>query len=359
MKIIQFERDKSQFMAALRKNVNNYFREKGISTKGNWKMLVKSAVMLSVYIGPFILMLTLPMAAWMIFPLAIVMGIGMAGTGMSVMHDAVHGSFSQEKWMNEILGSTIFLLGTTVFNWRVQHNILHHTFTNIEGMDEDIGGKELLRFSKHSPLKKIHRFQHIYAFILYSFMTLSKLVKDFFQLHEYNKTGITKQQNAKPAWEYTKLIVIKLVYFFTAIGLPIILSDFSWWQILLGFLIMHCTAGMIMSIVFQMAHIVEGAAQPRPDAGGNIENEWAIHQLQTTANFSRRSRIMNWFIGGLNFQIEHHLFPNICHIHYRKISHIVEKTALEYGLQYNMKTSFVHALVSHTRMLKSLGRKAA
>jgi linoleoyl-CoA desaturase len=149
------------------------------------------------------------------------------------------------------------------------------------------------------------------------------------------------------------------VYFFTAIGLPIIFSGFTWWQVLLGFFIMHCTAGMIMSIVFQMAHIVEGVDQPIPNPSGNIENEWAIHQLQTTANFSRRSRIMNWFIGGLNFQIEHHLFPNICHIHYRKISHIVEKTALEYGLQYNMKTTFVHALVSHTRMLKSLGRKAA
>jgi linoleoyl-CoA desaturase len=190
-------------------------------------------------------------------------------------------------------------------------------------------------------------------------MTLSKLVKDFIQLHKYNKEGITKQQNAKPVLEYAKLIGIKLIYFFTAIGLPIIFSSFAWWQILIGFLIMHCTAGFIMSIVFQMAHIVEGAEQPLPNQNGNIENEWAIHQLQTTANFSRKSRVMNWFIGGLNFQIEHHLFPNICHIHYRKISHIVESTALEFGLKYNMKTSFAHALVSHTRMLKSLGRQTA
>jgi linoleoyl-CoA desaturase len=342
-------------MAALKKNVNEYFKEKGISTKGNWKMLVKSAVMLSVYIAPFIIMLTVPMAGWMIFPLALLMGIGMAGTGMSVMHDAVHGSFSKKNWMNQILGSTIFLLGTTMFNWKVQHNILHHTFTNIDGMDEDIGGRELLRFSKHAPLKKIHRFQHFYAYFLYSLMTLSKLVKDFFQLHEYNKTGMTRQQNAKPVWEYTKLIGIKALYFFIAIGLPFMLTDFTWWQILLAFLIMHCTAGFIMSVVFQMAHVVEGVSQPLPDESGNIENEWAIHQLQTTANFSRRSRVMNWFIGGLNFQIEHHLFPNICHIHYRKISHIVERTAIEYGLPYNIKPTFVHALASHTRMLKSLG----
>lgn len=359
MKIIRFERDKSQFMSSLKKNVNDYFKEKGISTKGNWKMVVKSGVMLSLYLTPFILMLTVPMAGWMIFPLAIIMGIGMAGTGMSVMHDAVHGSFSKKGWLNEIFGSTIFLLGTTMFNWKVQHNILHHTFTNIDGMDEDIAGRDLLRFSKHAPLKKIHRFQHFYAYFLYSFMTLSKLVKDFFQLHEYNKTGMTKQQNAKPALEYVKLIGTKVIYFFICIGLPLIFSDFTWWEVILGFFVMHCVGGGIMAIVFQMAHIVEGVNQPLPGKEGNIENEWAIHQLETTANFSRRSRIMNWFIGGLNFQIEHHLFPNICHIHYRKISLIVEKTAREYGLPYNTKRTFVHALVSHTKMLKALGRNTA
>lgn len=358
MKIIRFERDKSQFMATLRKNVNDYFKEKGISTKGNWKMIVKSVVMLSLYLVPFILILTVPMPGWMIVPMAIIMGIGMAGTGMSVMHDAAHGSFSKKAWLNELLGSTIVLLGTTVFNWKVQHNVLHHTFTNIDGMDEDIGGRELLRFSKHAPLKKFHRFQHWYAYFLYSMMTLSKLFKDFFQLHEYNKAGITRQQNAKPAIEYIKLIGIKAVYLSAIFGLPLLFSDFTWWQVLAGFVIMHCTGGIIMAVVFQMAHIVEGVDQPLPKEG-NIDNEWAIHQLQTTANFSRKSRIMNWFIGGLNFQIEHHLFPNICHIHYRKISVIVERTAVEFGLTYNVKPTLVHALASHTRMLKELGKQAA
>lgn len=359
MKIIQFERDKSQFMASLRKNVNDYFKEKNISTKGNWKTALKSAIMLSVYLTPFILMLTVPMYGWMIFPLAVITGIGMAGTGMSVMHDAVHGSASKKGWINQLLGSTMYLLGSTVFNWKVQHNVLHHTFTNIDGMDEDIGGREWLRFSRHAPLKKIHRFQYIYAFFLYSLMTLSKLIKDFFQLYHYNKTGITRQQNAKPILEYVKLIGTKLMYFFTAIGLPLLFADFAWWQILLGFLIMHCTAGLLMSIVFQMAHVVEEVEQPLPTSEGNMEKEWAIHQLETTANFSRRNRFLNWCIGGLNFQIEHHLFPNICHIHYRKISHIVERTAREYGLPYHLKRSFVSALASHTRMLKILGRKAA
>ncbi len=360
MKTIQFERDKSQFMSSLRKNVNDYFTEKGISTKGNWKTALKSVVMLSVYLAPFILILTVPMYGWMIFPLAVIMGIGMAGTGMSVMHDAVHGASSKLGWMNQLLGSTIYLIGSTRFNWKVQHNVLHHTFTNIDGHDEDIAGRGVLRFSRHTPLKKFHRFQHFYAFFFYSLMTLSKLFKDFFQLHNYNKTGITRQQNAKPTLEYIKLIGSKIIYFCIIIGLPLLFAypNFTWWQLLLGFVIMHGTGGLIMALIFQMAHVVEGVEQPLPTAEGNIENEWAIHQLETTSNFARNNHILNWFVGGLNFQVEHHLFPNICHIHYRKISYIVERTAREYGLPYNMKPSFVNALASHRRMLKELGRVA-
>ena len=359
MQTIKFERDKSQFMSTLRKNVNDYFKEKGISTKGNWKTALKSAVMLSIYLTPFILMLTVPMYGWMIFPLAVIMGIGMAGTGMSVMHDGLHGSTSKKGWLNDLMGSTIYLLGSTTINWKVQHNVLHHTFTNINGMDEDIESKSALRLSIHSPLKKIHRYQYIYAFFLYSLMIVRKLVNDFFQLYRYNKQGLTKQQNRKPKWEYAKLISSKLIFFFTAIGFPLLFSDFTWWQILLGFVIMLCTGGFIMAIVFQMAHVVEGVEQPLPTSEGKIENEWAIHQLQTTSNFARNNHFINWFVGGLNFQVEHHLFPNISHIHYRKISFIVERTAREFGLPYNMHPSLGGAIASHTRMLKSLGRKAA
>ena len=359
MQIVRFGRDKSQFMAALRRNVNDYFKENGISTKGNWRSAMKAVVMLSIYLAPFILMLTMHMSGWMIFPLAVIMGFGMAGTGMSVMHDGLHGSSSRKKWLNDLIGSTIYLIGSTSINWKIQHNVLHHTFTNIEGMDEDIESKTALRLSPHAPLKKIHRFQYIYAFFLYSLMMLRKFVNDFIQLYRYNKSGITKEQNAKPRWEYFKLIVSKAIYFLTAIGLPLLFSNFTWWQILLGFVVMLCTGGFIMAIVFQMAHVVEGVEQPLPTSEGNIENEWAIHQLQTTANFSRNNPFINWFVGGLNFQIEHHLFPNICHIHYKKISYIVERTAIEFGLPYHLKPSFVHALASHTRMLKSLGREAA
>lgn len=357
LKTIKFSRDKSEFAYILRKNVNNYFKEKGISTKGNWKIAVKSIVFLSIYFIPFIDMLIVPLQDWVIFLLAVLMGIGMAGVGMNVMHDAIHESISSKMWVNKILGYTMCTMGSTVFNWKIQHNIMHHTFTNIDGFDEDIESRGIIRFSKNTPLKRIHRFQHFYAFFLYSFMTLAKLVNDFGQLYKYNKNGITEMQRAKTHIEFIKLIGVKIVYFFVILGLPLIISDLTWWQILSVFVIMHLVASIIMSIVFQLAHIVEDAEQPLPDVHGKIDTDWVIHQLQTTANFARNNRILSWFIGGLNFQIEHHLFPNISHVHYRNISYIVERTANEFGLNYNLKPSFYGAVLSHLRILKQLGRE--
>lgn len=360
MKTLRFvTKDRLQFTTTLRKNVNDYFKTKGVSTKGNWSMVIKSVVMLSLYLVPYVLILSVPMSGWMIFPLAFIMGIGMSGVGMCVMHDGAHGSYSTKKWLNEMIGRTMYMIGGNVFTWKVQHNLLHHTFTNIVGHDEDIGTKAVIRLSYQAPLKKIHRFQHIYAFFFYSLMTIAKLANDFFQLAKYNKEGITVEQKAKPKLELWKMIATKGLYLFAAIVLPLLLSSFSWWLILLGFLVMHLTAGMIMSIIFQMAHVVENAEQPIPDIDGNIENEWIIHELNTTANFSRNSRLLSWFVGGLNFQIEHHLFPNICHVHYKKISPIVEKTVQEFGLKYNLNRTFWQAIVSHYRTLKLLGRQMA
>jgi linoleoyl-CoA desaturase len=297
------------------------------------------------------------MNIWFALLLVFVMGFGEAGVGMSVMHDAAHGALSEKKWVNKLFASTMYLLGSGTFNWKVQHNVLHHTFTNIYGLDQDIETKAVIRLCDHAPLKKYHRFQHIYAFFLYGLMTLSKLISDFGQLIQFNKSGITKEQNRKPAIELLKLAVSKTIYMCIIIGLPLILTDYKWWQILIAFAIMHTIAGMIMSTVFQMAHVVEGTAQPVPDENGVINTEWAVHELRTTSDFARNNLFLNWYVGGLNFQIEHHLFRNICHIHYRKIALIVEATAKEFGFNYNLKPSFGVALSSHVRRLKDLGNK--
>jgi linoleoyl-CoA desaturase len=359
MKTIKFvNKDKGLFTATLRKNVNEYFQKKGISQKGNWTLLLKALAMLSLYFGPFTLLLIFPMSNWLIFPISIVMGIGMAGIGMSVMHDAVHGSFSNFTWLNKLFGTTMYFIGGNIFNRKVQHNILHHTYTNIDGFDEDIDPKGILRLSEQTKLRKFHRFQYIYAFFLYCLMTLSRTVNEFKQLDRYNKKGITKQQGSTPKKEMVKLALTKIAYLTVILGLPLLLTPFSWWIIVLGFLTMHFIGGIFMSTVFQMAHVVEEAKQPIPNAEGTIENEWTIHELETTANFARKSRVFGWMIGGLNYQVEHHLFPYISHIHYRAISSIVKKTALEFGIRYNENRTFFGAIGSHIRMLKRLGQPA-
>ena len=173
---------------------------------------------------------------------------------------------------------------------------------------------------------------------------------------KYNKLGLTKGQNLNPIVEFAKMIFRKVLYLVLIIGLPLYFSSFTVWQVLIGFLVMHWFAGFILALIFQMAHVVEGADQPMPDSEGNLENEFAVHQLLTTSDCARNNVFITWFVGGLNFQIEHHLFPHICHVHYKNLSYIVEKTAKDFNLPYNLKATFGDALRSHVQRLKELGR---
>jgi linoleoyl-CoA desaturase len=359
MKSLKFATGDNQqhpFAAAVRQNVNDYFKENDISTKGNASLFIQTVVMVSIYVIPFALFLTISINLWIAALLTVVMGIGMAGIGMSVMHGAAHGSYSDKTWVNNVFASSMYALGGNVFNWKVQHNILHHTFTNINEYDQDIASKGPIRLSDHAQLRKIHRYQYIHAFFFYGLMTMFKIIRDFTQMAEFNKAGYAKQYKTNPTSVYVKMVVVKILYLAVIIGLPILFTPFTWWQVLIGFFIMHWTTGLILGTVFQLAHVVEGLEQPVPGEEGIIENDWAVHELNTTSDFARNNLFLNWYIGGLNFQIEHHLFPHICHIHYRKIAPIVEKTAREYGINYNLKPTFFAALKSHVRRLRELGR---
>lgn len=360
MKTVKFtttDANQKQFGAAVRKNVNAYFKENGISNKGNSIMYTKTVVILCMYIIPFVLILAMPMGVWPALLLVVLMGIGEAGLGMSVMHDAAHGAYSSKRWVNSLFASTMYLMGSNTLNWKIQHNILHHTFTNIYEFDQDIETKAVIRLSYHAPIKKYHRFQYIYAFLFYGLMTIFRLLTDVFQLLKYDKAGITKEQQVKLSTEIIKLMATKVIYLFATIGLPLLLTDFTVGQVILGFVILQLTAGIIMSVVFQMAHVVEGMEQPIPNDAGTIENDWMVHELNTTANFAQQNRLLSWYVGGLNFQIEHHFFPNTCHVHYPKIAPIVQKTAEEFGYTYTVMPTLWDAFLSHVKSLKALGRK--
>jgi linoleoyl-CoA desaturase len=358
---ISFSRtDKAIFFKTLNKRVNAYFKENGLKRTGNWKLYSKAIIMFSIFLVPLVLILTISLPQWVLLLLTVVIGIGMAGVGMNVMHDSNHESFSSKKWVNKIMGSSMYILAGNVYNWKVQHNVLHHTFTNIPGYDEDIDAGRIIRFNKNSKWLKIHQFQKYYSFFLYGLLTINwAITTDFRQMRKYLKRKLSYGKFPNPATEWTTLIVTKLLYYFLWIVLPLLVLDIAWWKVLIGFFVMHYTAGIILSIVFQLAHIVPLAEMPLPDKEGNLEHTWAVHQLYTTTNFAPNNKFISWYTGGLNHQVEHHIFPHISHIHYGKIAKIVKETALEYDLPYNEYKTFTKAIAEHFNQLKTLGAKPA
>jgi linoleoyl-CoA desaturase len=358
-KTIVFASTYRDFVATLNKRVNDYFKTHKISRHANPEMVIKTIVMFGLYFIPYFLIVTSTVtgAAWLI-ALVIVMGIGLSGIGLSVMHDANHGAYSHIPWVNTTIGYSLNLVGANAFNWKMQHNVLHHTYTNIHDEDEDISPRGVLRLSPHSEWKHMHRYQFIYAWLLYGLMTIVWMVaKDFMRIVHYQKTGLAKKHKANIRHEWSILIATKLVYVGYIFVIPLLFTSLAWWHILLGIFMMHYLAGFMLAIIFQPAHVIEGTDYPLPNEDHALENNWAVHQLMTTTNFGNNSRWFSWYVGGLNFQIEHHLFPNICHVHYRKIAGIVKETALEFDLPYKSARTFMGALAGHARLLKQLGRE--
>jgi linoleoyl-CoA desaturase len=359
LKAITFATTYRDFTSTLNKRVNEYFKTRNLSRHANPEMVIKTIVMFGLYLIPYFLIVTNAVtgAVWLIV-LVTIMGVGLAGIGLSVMHDANHGAYSGRVWVNTVIGYSLNFIGANVFNWKMQHNVLHHTYTNIHDEDEDISPRGVLRMSPHSKWNYIHRYQFIYAWFLYGLMTIVWMVtKDFIRILRYQKLGLMKKHHASVKKEWMILIGTKLFYAGYIFVIPLVATSLVWWQVLLGFFMMHYLAGFMLAIIFQPAHVIEGTTYPLPDENRSLENNWAIHQLLTTTNFGNNSRWFSWYVGGLNFQIEHHLFPNICHVHYRKIAVIVKETTKEFGLPYKSVKTFMGALLMHARLLKQLGRQ--
>ena len=358
---LQFARSQNEFFTTLSQRVNHYFKSNNIERTANIHMIVKTCIMFILYFGPYILMATqVVTGGWGLFAMIVVMGVGVSGIGLSIMHDANHGSYSKKAWVNNILALSLNLVGGNSFNWKVQHNVLHHTYTNVHEVDEDISPRGVLRMAPTEIWRPFHQFQHLYAWFFYGLLTIVWIsFKDFGRLRRYGRDGLIAKQKTNAPKEWAVLIATKIFYL-GFLYLPVLLVPaISWWMPLAGFLIMHYIAGFVLAIIFQPAHVIDGTEYPLPDEKGNLENNWAIHQLHTTTNFGRKHRAFSWFVGGLNYQVEHHLFPNICHVHYRAISPIVEKTAKEFGLPYKSKETFMDALVAHAQIMRELGKKPA
>jgi linoleoyl-CoA desaturase len=354
-------RQNQEFIQELRTRVAAYFEQRNLSKYGNANLVWKTVFMFSLYLMPYILMISGiidsfagVLACW------IVIGMGKAGVGMAIMHDANHGTYSKNQNVNQWLGKTLYMLGGFPLNWQYQHNTMHHGYTNIEGQDEDIATGSYLRISPHRPLLKVHRYQYLYAWFLYGLMTLMWVTtKDFNQLNRYRKEGVSLSGSKSYAQLFRILFASKVLYYLAFLLVPMLVLPFAWYWTPVFFLTMHFVCGFILTVIFQTAHVVPTSEYPLPGENGTMENNWAVHQVLTTSDFAPSNRVLSWLIGGLNYQVEHHLFPNISHVHYPSIAGLVKETAEKYGLPYHVQPGFLVALREHGRMLWKLGRQQA
>ena len=343
---------KSTFHQELKKRVQEYFSENQIEQTGNFSLYFKAILMWSLYIALYVhLVFFTPHLALAAFE-CLIMGGLTAGIGFNVMHDGGHESFSNSKFWNKIAAFSVNGLGASMQMWKNKHNIIHHTYTNIDGVDDDIEIKPLLRMCPTQKKYKVHKFQHIYVWFLYSFLLIIWVFATDYQKYFKKKIGIVPIKKMS-AFDHFAFWTAKVGYYFMMIALPIYMVGFVNW--LVGFLILSMFAGFVLSIVFQLAHTVEETAFPIPVENNDIENEWAIHQVQTTANFATKSKLISWLVGGLNFQIEHHLFPKISHVHYPEISKIIKSTCDEFDIKYIEYKRMRDAVISHTLHLKKMG----
>ena len=352
----KFIQGKDDFHVQLKERVNNYFSNNSRSTAGNFQLLFKASLFCVAYILVYVHLVFFTPILWVAIPECILFGCLTAAIGFNVMHDGAHGSFSKYKIINKMAGSSLNFLGASAIMWNMKHNIIHHTYTNIDGVDDDIEARPWLRFATTQKKLKMHKFQHYYFWFLYTLLHLLWIFLTDYQKYFKGKIGEMPIRKMTVG-EHIAFWVAKLGYAFMFVVLPIMLLGFGTW--LVGFLIITMVTGLVISIVFQLAHTVEHTEFPMPDVITNkIENDWAIHQINTTANFATNNKLISWLVGGLNFQIEHHLFPRISHVHYPAISKIIKRTCAEYGINYVEYPKMRTAIYSHIMYLKRLGQAA-
>ncbi len=346
-----------EFANTLKQRVNDYFKENQLDRTGDWRIIFKSILVFTAYFATYFAILFSGVThIGGLFLMWGLLGLGAAMIGTVVMHDSLHGTLSKHRKVNDILGFSAAVVGISGRMWKFQHNVLHHSFTNVKDMDTDIDAGAVFRFAPHQARRWYHRFQVFYAPFLYGLMTLVWVaVKDFATIKDFRNRGLFRNDKEVRKEVWTS-IAKKLGYFAVFLFIPMFVVDTPFWATILMFVAMHFVCGLYLAIVFQTAHVMPEAhfeAPPEP----KIKENWLVHQMLTTANFAPKNKALSWVLGGLNYQVEHHLFPNISHIHYPKISKIVKRTAQEYNIPYYTHPTFFKAITLHFKHLYKLGKE--
>ena len=341
------------FHSELRRRVEQYFTSTGQSPRDCPQMYLKTALILTWLAASYVSLVFLAGTWWQAVPLAVSLGLAMAAVGFNIQHDGGHQAYSDRRWVNKLMALTLDLLGGSSYVWARKHNSVHHTYSNITGHDDDINIGFFGRLSPHQKRLPIHRLQHFYLWVLYGFLPIKWQLYDDFRDVLTGRIG--ELRFARPTgWNLATFLGGRVLFFALALAVPLLLHPL--WVVLLCYVAASFVQGLTLSVVFQLAHCVEEAEFPTPhEDTGRMETAWAAHQVLTTVDFARGNRLLHWFIGGLNFQIEHHLFPQVCHVHYPAISRVVEETCREFGLRYTAHDTFSAGIRSHYRWLRRMG----
>ena len=346
-----------RFIRELRRRVDAYFEQSGRRRRDCPQMYFKTATILAWFFAAYFLLLFAVSSWWATLPLALMLGLGLAAIGFNIQHDGGHKAYSERPWVNKTMALTLDLMGGSSYLWDWKHNSLHHTYPNIEGHDDDINVGVLARLSPRQQRFPFHRMQGVYLWLLYGFLAIKWHLFDDFHQVAVGRIGGHRIRRPRGI-DLLVFIAGKTLFFSMAFAVPMLLHP--WWTVLSVYAIAAFVSGVVLSVVFQLAHCVEDAEFPAPlQTPGGIQmmkTDWAVHQVQTTVDFSRRNRLLSWFLGGLNFQIEHHLLSRVCHVHYPALSRIVEQVCREYGIRYASHRTFWSALASHARWITLMGR---
>lgn len=347
------------FQRELRKRVDAYFTQTGKRPRDCWQMYVKTALILAAVAGMYVWLVFFAVNWWQASAMAVLLGLATACVGLNIQHDGGHLAFSDRQWVNRLMAMSLDLIGGSSYLWHWKHGVFHHTYTNITDHDTDVDVGVLGRLTPQQKHLSFHRWQHWYMWPLYGFMTVRwQLFGDFEEVFR-GKVGHHPVPRPR-GWNLVVFIGGKVLFCGLAFVVPILVAGHAWWKVLICYCIVSSVMGVMLAVVFQLAHCVGEAEFPEPvGSPPRMENEFAIHQVETTVDFARSSRLAAFFLGGLNYQVEHHLFPRICHIHYPQISKIVEATCAEYGVRFNQHQTFLSGVVSHFRWLRVMGRAPA
>ena len=350
---LKFARD-TGFLTTVRQRVDDYFQRTGKSERDCPRMYVKTAIILGAYASIYALLVFVVQSLWLAIPLAILLAFAMAMIGFCVQHDGNHRAYSDRPWINKFAAATLDMMGASSYLWRYQHVVVHHTSPNVDGHDIDIELGSIVRVAPTQRRRWFHRWQHLYLWVLYGLTSIRwHLFADFRDVIK-GSMGTHRVQRPR-GWDLAVFLGGKAASFALLLGIPMLFH--AWWVVLLFYVLVCAVMGVVLSVTFQLAHCVDEAEFPLPEAGSNrMAHSWAVHQVETTVDFARGSRFAAWFFGGLNFQIEHHLFPRICHVHYRAIAPIVEETCREFGIRYAVHDSLWAGLISHYRWLRQMGQ---